>query len=368
MPTPINRILKMSDEAERIYHETEGDRRYFDTRYNINVMVIKCMDGRADFTEATGCPFAWVYPVRTIGGKIDVGWPAFKPHFERRIRFSGERQKSLLLPVTYHFSSLGKDFSCKGYDFDTDKAIMGQAAVRDQFDRVTKTLFIEGGVRQVYTILIGIKTDDRSLILHGATGEILETNYLVDHTELEAKNILQKKLPELYPDMPSGMIQFLTDRMLYNRELVLRKRIENVSSEDLNHNEWILAVGNRFDYIRTWNSAIKIKSWDPNFIKTCISGARIISENIEQGRINKEDGVVLLINESFDRDTTYYDDWRAAEESARWLYREVSEAIISECPALREYMHPLVGIVSTERRLHVLEVDESIWKNKGGIS
>ncbi len=361
MPTPIDRISKMSDEAERIYHETEGDRRYFDTRYNISVMAIKCMDGRADFTEATGAPFAWVYPVRTIGGMIDIGWPAFKPHFERRVRIAGERKKSLLMPVTYHFSALGKDFSCKGYDYDTAKAVVGQTAVRDQFDRVTRTLFIEGGVRQVYTVLVGINTDDRSIILHGNKGETLETNILVQHSEIESEALLRERLPKLYPEMPTGMIQFLTDRMVYNRTLVMRKRTEKVSSEDLDHNEWILAVGNRFDYIRTWNSAIKIKSWDPNFIKTCMSGAHIIFENIEEGRVSKKDGVVLLVNESFDRDTQHYDDWRAAEESARWMYREVSEAIISEFPTLREYMHPLVGIVSTERRLHRLDIDEKIW-------
>ncbi len=362
MPTPIDRISKMSDEAERLYHETEGDRRYFDTRYNIGVMAIKCMDGRADFTEATGAPFAWVYPVRTIGGKIDIGWPAFKPHFERRVRMAGERKRSLLLPITYHFSALGKDFSCKGYDYDTVKAIAGQTAVRDQFDRVTRTLFIEGGIRQVYTILVGINTDDRSIILHGSKGEVIETNTLIKSTEQECEQLLASLLPKLYPEMPLGMIQFLKDRMIYNRSLVMQKRTEKVSNESLDHNEWILAVGNRFDYIRTWNSAIKIKSWDPNFIKTCVSGAHIIFENIEEGRVNKKDGVVLLVNESFDRDTEHYDDWRAAEESARWMYREVSEAIISEFPTLREYMHPLVGIVSTERRLHRLDVNGDMWK------
>lgn len=362
MPNPITRIITMSEEAERIFHETEGDRRYFDTRYNISVMAIKCMDGRADFTEATGAPFAWVYPVRTIGGKIDIGWPAFKPHFERRVRMAGERKKPLLIPVTYHFSSLGKDFSCKGYEYDTSKAIAGQTAVRDQFDRVTRTLFTDGGVRQVYTILIGINTDDRSLILHGTKGELLETNTLVEHTESESEKLLSEQLPKLYPEMPPGMLLFLSDRMMYNRSLVVEKRKKKASSDSLDHNEWILAVGNRFDYIRTWNSAIKIKSWDPQFIKTCLTGAHIIFENIEEGRVNKKDGVVLLVNESFDRDTEYYDDWRAAEESARWMYREVSQAIIAEFPTLREYMRPLVGIVSTERRLHRLEVNGDMWK------
>lgn len=361
MSSPIQRILTMSDEAERLFHETEGDRRFFATRYNMSVMVIKCMDGRADFTEATGSPFAWVFPVRTIGGKIDVGWPAFKPHFERRIRQAGEMARPLLIPVTYHFSDLGKDFSCKGYEFDNAQAIAGQAAVRDQFDRVTRTLFIAGGARQVYTILVGIKTDDRSLVLHGAHGDILETSSLITQPEDEAREVLAQRIPKLYPEMPTGMGEFLADRMLYNRTLVLKKHTEKVSAQDLDHNEWILAVGNRFDYIRTWNSAIKIKSWDPNFIKACIAGAKIIQENIDEGRINKKDGVVLLVNESFDRDTAHYDDWRAAEESARWMYREVSGAILAKCPNLKGFMHPLVGIVSTERRLHRLEVDESLW-------
>ena len=40
-----------------------------------SITVLKCMDGRINFTHATQTPQGIILPIRNLGGMFDLGWP-----------------------------------------------------------------------------------------------------------------------------------------------------------------------------------------------------------------------------------------------------------------------------------------------------
>ncbi len=354
----------MGAESEKLFMHTTAGRRLYDAKFGISTMVVKCMDGRVDWTEATNSPFAWIYPVQTMGGKLDLGWPAFKPRFARAVRRAAEKQTPMLFVSSYHFSDQ-HSLCCLGYGKKTEAAVGGQAKLRDQAERVTSSLYLQGGVRQVYPILAGINTDSKALILHGSgKDDVLATCEFVHLLREEAERLVSRRVPQLFPEMPDGMIQYLIESMMRNWVLV-RTVMENPPQPvALDHNEWILAVGNRMDWIRQRNIAVKIQSWDPDYLSSARMGAKIIlsnRDNPERGKLLREEGGVLLICDSFDEDDERTDDRAAAVESALWTYQDVARNLRRNNPEILSGLKPLVGVVSTERRFHRLEVDEKLW-------
>lgn len=354
----------MGVDAEKLFHNSTAGRRLYDAKFGISVMVVKCMDGRMDWTEATNSPFAWIYPVQTMGGRLDLGWPAFKPRFARAVRRAAEKQTPMLFVSTYHYSDQHA-LCCLGYGKKTEAAIGGQGKLRDQAERVTSSLYLTGGVKQIYAILAGINTDTKALTLHGVEkDEVLSTSEFVHLPREEAERFVGRRVPQLFPEMPEGMIQYLVESMMRNWVLVRDFQDNPPEQNTLDHCEWILAVGNRMDWIRQRNIAVKIQNWDPDFLASARAGGKIILSNRddeERGRLLREEGGVLLICDSFDEDDERTDDRAAAIESALWTYQDVARNLRRNNPEIPSVLRPLVGVVSTERRFHRLEVDEKLW-------
>lgn len=362
--TPVERVLKMGQDAEKLYFQSTAGRRLYDAKFGIAVTVVKCMDGRVDWSEASNSPFAWIYPIQTMGGKLDLGWPAFKPRFARAVRRAAEKQTPMLFVSTYHFSDQHA-LCCLGYGKKTVAAIGGQAKLRDQAERVASSLYLQGGVRQVYPILAGINTDNKGLILHG-TGrdEVLATFEFAHLPQEEAERLVGRRIPQLFPDMPEGIVQYLIESTMRNWVIVKTVMENPPEPMALDHNEWILAIGNRMDWIRQRNIAVKIQSWDPEYLSSARTGARIIISNRddkERGRSLREEGGVLIVCDSFDEDDERCDDRAAAVESALWTYQDVARNLRRNNPEILSVLKPLVGVVSTERRFHRLDVDERLW-------
>lgn len=377
---PIQRIFKMSVDARQIFYSTIAARSFFTKKYNIRVKPIKCMDGRKDLKRGINCPPYWLEPIRTLGGKCNIGWPALKPRFEWSVLNAGEQGQTLCIPVTFHFyddTIVSEELNCKGYKGSVPSAIQGQAHVRDQINDVTGGLYLEGGIRQVHSILVGIKSDIHELFLFSESGKVFRTSQIVDMSAEEARHevstVLSNDHPEIIDTSRVKLKEFWIDSIMENRSLLIHQNGTILTPEELRHQEWIVAGGNRFDYI-DWGDAIKIKSWAPGFLDAIVAGIGISQESLQRKlRLEKRplksfdwerEGQVLLINDGFDGEEHSF-DYKMAVQSVLWTYEQTVERIHADrqlAKQCRRFMQPLVGVVGTDRFLHEVEVNKNWWK------
>jgi hypothetical protein len=126
---------------------------------------------------------------------------------------------------------------------------------------------------------------------------------------------------------------------------------------ELNHCEWVIAVGNGLDWFYKPNQAIIVGMYSNRPEEAIKKAADIIKKNLDEGRISKESGFVLLASSSFHSEAGV-EKPRACERSKENM-KFATEVITQYHPELLEMMHQLTVVTNLDNRkfIEVKDVD-----------
>lgn len=323
----------------------QNDRRLYRAQHPTEFMVFKCMDGRLNLALYSEIPPGILQPFRNIGGRFDPGWPFFQEILRDGVNFPLNAGREVMCVTSYHFSKGDRHRCCAGFNYDTEEAKRAAFTLRD------KLLWVFGD-SSVYTITIGIETDEEALIFHGSNGNLLDlSTFSVTANEGEMKQALHS----LYPKLKSTMLKDLIPLAMGNLQHIDKIRAAKRAPIDLEHREQIIAVGRGFDWLHLPNKALIIgpysQAW-PDIVK---QAGGIILGNLQAGRIPKEDGVLLLVSALF-RSEEGFSGERLKQEKVRYMRDVSEEALRTGVPELSEYLNVLSGVTYADtREFRVLE-------------
>jgi len=304
-----------------------------------SITVLKCMDGRINFTHATQTPQGIILPIRNLGGMFDLGWPYLGETLTDHVQGVVSQGRRSLILINYHFSKGNPLRGCAGFNYDVEAAKTHAYQIKSQVEHVF-------GVSHstVYPVVCGFETDDDALILHGSNGDTLDMSQL----RPQDRDTLLPRLERLFPDMSQQMRQDLLPLMAGNLAHIeearrMERQLDNV------HREWMICVGRGFDFMHIPNVALIIGPYSPSLGEPIQIAAGIIESNMREGRI-PDDGFLLLSSVSY-RDPGVA---RArAELKARFLADFAAEQIRNSHPALAAKMHRRIAVSNDQS--HAME-------------
>ncbi len=351
MSNHIDDVLEINRRNSALYVSpavTEERTRYRD-RHPTEICFLKCMDGRVHGPVITQTPLGIIQPFRNLGGRFDLGWPVFQHTFKSWRTYARRKRRDCLAIVTYHFSRSNPHWGCAGFNYDTPAAFAFTGNLRREF--------IEdfGQSDALYTIQCGIETDLDALILHGEQGERIDMAEVTDASESHLVALLRG----LYPKMSAQMVADFLPLLQGNIAHIAEVRRQSRPPLELQHKEWILAVGRGFDWLHEINQALIVGPFDLEHMADAIVVAgKVLLSNIEQGRIqvSPNNGIVLLTC------VPYFEpagsEPRQAARKAKYLANLASTATQKELPLLVPHIQRLTGTVDqSTRRFNVLERD-----------
>lgn len=317
-------------------------RRLYRAQHPTEIGVFKCMDGRLHLPVMTNTALGIIQPWRNLGGKFNLGWPGLQYTVRDWVNAGISRGHGMLAIVTYHFAKGDTHRGCRGFNYDTDAAIAFTADLKKQFDAVF-------GQGPVYTIQVGIETDADALIFHGENGEVVDLFTITDSGSEYLMGILER----LYPTMSEKMRQDLLPLLQGNIAHIAKIKAENRPIAEAEHKEWVLAIGRGFDWLHEINTALIIGPYDPHLEQAIATGANLLWSNVEAGRIQKEDGIVLITS------APYHDavgpERKLAEEKTKFLHDFAKNIIEQQAPQLLPHLSHLTTTVDMNlRSLNVL--------------
>ena len=265
-------------------------RRLYRAQHPTEMLVLKCMDGRLNISLYTETPPGILQPFRNIGGKFDYGWPFFQELIRDGVNFPIAKGREVLVMSSYHFSKGDHHRGCAGFGYDTEAAKSQAFDLQEQFCRATGGADIKGPA--AYAIMIGIETDEESLIFHGKSGKELHIAKLDSSTTDVDIRIL---LDELYPNMSQRMLMDLIPLVEGNIRHVAKVRESGKKPIDFEHREQVIAVGRGFDWLHMPNTALIIGPYSLAWTDNVKVAGSIVESNLNAKRIPKEPGVLLLI-------------------------------------------------------------------------
>jgi hypothetical protein len=339
----IPELLELNRAQSEQYLQQAPARKAYRAKHPTLIAAFKCMDGRVHLPVMTRTPFGLIRVFRNIGGIFELGWPALRARVTELRGYALARGRHFLCLATYHFSKGDPHRGCAGHNYDTAKAI---AAAED----VVKGLNFFNALdplRQSYAILVGVETDCEALVFHGKDGR---TASMADYGGADGEK-LQALIRDLYPDMPSQMVQDLLPLMAGNALHASEICKQPKADMALQHMERILAIGAGFDWLHKINYALIINDTDPRLEATIATGASIIKGNRDAGRIPKESAVLFA-------SVSYYDEHEknGAIMNARYLTRLGMDAIAKAHPDLDGFFKPLTAVMHWDtRQLEVVD-------------
>lgn len=314
--------------------------------HTTEIAALKCMDGRLNLALMTKIPPGIIYPFRTMGGKFSMGWPWFGDLIDEWVDYAVCKGRRAVVLVTYHFSrSSNEHLGCKGWGYDKEGAMEAAGKLVEQIQHVY-------GARQndVRAIVVGIETDEDVLVFHGENGLVLDLGMLAAGDE----ESLWLRFRELYPSMAPTVLRDVFHLVKGNVAHTAEVREKRREPVDLDHRENIIAVGRGFDWLHMPNRALIIGPYSHEWAKEVAVAGKIVLSNLKEGRINKEDGVLLLCSSSFRKERgTGREEYRS-ELRAREMANIAKAILAAEVPELD--FDTLVGKVDMDtRELSVLE-------------
>ncbi len=322
-------------------------RQLYRAKHPTEILVAKCMDGRLNLGVYTEVPPGILQPFRNVGGKFDLGWPFYQEVIRDTVDYAINKGRGCILVSSYHFSKSDVHLGCAGFGYDTKAAKEAALELKNQFTRV----YGDAVGRPVYALMIGIETDEESLLFHGKDNEILSVADLpADTTEANISSHLEK----IYPDMDSKMRSDLPPLIAGNLRHVARVRSSQKEPIDLEHREQIIAVGRGFDWLHQPNRALIVGPYSHNWPTAVKTAGTIALSNLKEGRIPTEHGVLLLVAALWRSDEREVGR-RLKEEKMRYLRKTAEEVLRTEVPDLVPYLHVLSGVVDADtRKFHPL--------------
>ena len=303
------------------------------------IAAFKCMDGRLNLSLLTHTPTGIIQPFRNVGGKFDLGWPYLGELVGGWVNYSISKGRDCMIFLTYHWSDGDPHRGCKGFNYDKNEACKCTSDLKKQVERI-----FGKNHSVVYPILLGVETDTDALYVHGENGTVLNLNKNRKITEEE----LEIKLHIMFPDMKKRMVKDLMPLLLGNLKHIEEIEIENRPIEEAQHQEQIVAVGRGFDWLHLPNKALIIGPFSYDLADPVSTAAKILWSNIEEKRIPKSEGVVLLASAVF-REEAGPERTRAIEK-AQSLARFSEKVILDTVPELKGLLSVLPGIVNLNTR------------------
>lgn len=339
-------VLELNQKESGVFTAPDAElaRRKHFGQHPTQLIAFKCMDGRLNMSLITNIPTGIIKPYRNIGGRFNLGWPYLGELIRDDILFAADAGRDTIVLLTYHFSKGDAHRGCAGFGYDTAAARAATERLRTQFDSVVGLQH-----RVVYPIVVGIETDEDALTFHGQHGKTLAMAEVADLSAAE----LACKLTELFPDMSAHMHRDLLPLVLGNQEHVREVRAAQRAPIDLDHRENIIGVGRGFHWLQVPNRALLIGPYGHAWDSTVHTAGKIVKGNLEAGRIDPAQGVLLLAS-GLSRFQKGSPGWLFAEEKARYM-AETAESILRE--AYPEFnLTVLTGVVDERTLLfHPLE-------------
>ena len=339
----IESLLKYNRSQSDEYCSVDAvfKRRVYRQSHPTAICALKCMDGRLNLPVITNTPAGIIQPMRTIGGRFDLGWPHFGDVMSEWMERSFSENRSCLVLASYHFSKGSKDRGCKGFGYDTKSAIKYTQKLREQFERVY-------GMQHVvlYPVQIGIETDEDAIIVHGHNGDRLNIAEVTDATQIEGG------LKVLFPDMSHVMRSDFAHLLEGNFSHIAEIRTANRPTIDIEHRESIIGIGRGYDWLHMPNIALLVGAFDYNLAASVKTASDIIKSNLEEGRLDSQQDMVLMSSSPCWKPRGTY-QWNQMVEKANSLALLAHDAIKDHNPELLQNIKILVGVVDMHTRLFV---------------
>lgn len=337
--TGIEYLLQLNKENSDMYCNpgTALERRLYRAKHPTEIGVLKCMDGRLNGPVMTDTALGILQPWRNLGGKFNLGWIAFQQSIESWVKHAVHGGHNALVLVTYHYARGSTTRGCRGFNYDVDEARRYTRNLKEQFDRVF-------GTSVVYALQCGIETDFESFILHGQDGEVVDIAEVRDGST----DALILLIGRMYPDMPKEIVKDFVPLLQGNIKHIKQIRSSHRPDIEAEHREWVLGVGRGFDWLHEINMALIIGPFDPYLADAVATAAKLIKGNIDEGRISKDAGVVLLSSAPY-RDSAG-PERILAQEKALFLDAFVLDVIRQQAPDLIAYLRRLVVTVDHNTR------------------
>lgn len=291
---PVDQKIKWLFELNKVHSEKYNNeslaRRFYRAQHPTEISAFKCMDGRIHIPAMTNTPIGIIRPYRNLGGYFDLGWPYLAEDLNSWIDYSICHGKKSLILVTYHYSKGDTHRGCAGFAYDKVAAFQHVLGLKAQIERIYgKDNYI------VFPVVVGVETDSDGLIFHGEDhNKILDVSN--ERNKLEAD--LVRILRELYPNMAQQVIDDILPLVKGNIEYIKEIESENRPIIETEHQEWILGLGNGFDWLHIPNISLIIGPYTPNLEDPVRKAAGIIQANMQAGGIS-DDGFVLLTSATF---------------------------------------------------------------------
>lgn len=351
MPTTRSKQVADLIAINRRYSEefdsanARSNRLLYRSKERYHKIVTQCMDGRINIASATNTPLGVFKSFRNLGGHFDLKWEKFDEavYGSYRYHLEEERKGSMVL-ITYHYSKGDTHRGCAGFHYDTEEAMRGMMALKEQFGSV-----YGDNTEAIIPILVGFETDEEALIFHGDKGKPLNMAEIAFECELELKNYLYSSFRAIFPKRPRGAIEDLCFMAQQNIEHIKEVRAEGRQIDDMQHKEWIIGLGRGLDWFYQPNTALIVGMYSDYPEEPIKKAAGIIHMNMCQGRIDKEKGFILLASASYgkENDVTFT---RARQRAIG--YRELGTRLIQEhYPDICTHMEILTVVTNLDNRL-----------------
>ncbi len=334
----IDWLFELANEHSASYAspETWLARSRYLAEHPTDIMVLKCMDGRVNFSFATDTPQGIIQPYRNLGGIFNMGWPYLSEVLSDHVQSVIQEGRRSLFIASYHYSKGDPARGCAGFDFDTEAAKAHTYEIKQQVEQVFGL-----GHSTVYPMVCGFETDEDAIILHGTNGDRLS----MAEVGPNERDSLMPRLEALYPDMSVQMRLDLLPLLIGNLNHIEQARHQQ-RELDIVHREWMICVGRGFDFLHIPNLGLIIGPYSPDLAEPVHKAAGIIQDNMAQGRI-PDDGFLLLAC------APYQDvgvDMARAELKSRFLSDFAAEQIRQSHPELAEKMHIRTAVVNEQTR------------------
>ncbi len=272
-----------------------------------------------------------------------MGWPHFQSVLTDWKNYAIRRGRHCLILVTYHFSAGDPHRGCAGFGYDTDAAIAFTAKLTQDISHVF-------GERHevVHPVQVGFETDEDALVLHGENGEVVELSKMGQMSDDQITIMLSR----LYPTMGTRILRDFLPLVRGNLLHITEVRESKRPIINMEHREWILALGRGFDWLHSPNTALIVGPWSHNLEVPVLTAAKIIRANMEAGRIPSQSAI--LLTSAIYRDPSGDEPLLAAEKT-KFLSEMALEVIAREYPDLASVLTPLpVTVDMNTRRMTII--------------
>jgi hypothetical protein len=339
----VDFVLNRNKEQSVLYCNGSLAREKYRANHPTQIAVLKCMDGRLNYAKITKTMLGILHIWRNIGGKFDLGWPYFGELFEEWV-FTSVKKKgnNCLVLSTYHCSQGSNDRGCAGWEYHTDLAINDARARIEQVARIYGKQY-----DTVHPLVVGIETDEDSLVFNGENGEEFS---VADHTDM-GDNELNHVFARMYPQMLDVVRKDLLQHVVGNQKHIKELREQGRTVADLDHQEQIIVVGRGVDWLHD-QKALIIGPYSLDWPSDVAVAGKIIMNNFETKRLAPDAGVLLLTSalstEKFGRP-----GWKRAIEKTRYMRDQSVKALQDKYPELftTHKMQVLMGVMDPDTRL-----------------